>query len=60
MLEGIGGTRKGGNNIVDNMTKSPRKTRQIRILEKQWKRLKIEAIERGITMSKLLEEKLNK
>jgi len=40
------------------MTKIKRKTRQVRILEKDWKKLKKEAIDKGLTLSKLLEEKL--
>jgi predicted DNA binding CopG/RHH family protein len=38
------------------MTKINRKTKQIRIPEKQWRWIKLEAIKKGITMSKLLEE----
>lgn len=53
---------KGRNNIVDNMTKlrtKLRKTRQVRIEESLWKKLKLEAIKKGITMSKLLDEKFD-
>jgi len=38
--------------------RTKRKTRLVRIPEKQWKRLKLEAVGKGLTLSKLLEEKL--
>lgn len=60
MLEGVGASI-GGNNIVNNVTKSRlkiRKTRLVRIPENIWRRIKLEAIKNGITMSKLLEKKL--
>ena len=40
------------------MQSRKRKTRLVRIPEYQWRKIKLEAIKKGITMSKLLEDKL--